>query len=74
VLGPLIVNAIADRQIAAGVVGPDRYKLSFTIMIVLLVIAVVCNELIRTPKPPIDEQARPPAGMDADSAMSRSTS
>jgi MFS family permease len=31
-LGPVIVNAIADHQIAAGVVGPDRYKLSFTIM------------------------------------------
>ncbi len=47
VLGPLIVNAIADAQIKAGVAGPGRYTLSFTIMIVLLVIGFVCNELIR---------------------------
>ena len=52
VLGPLIVNAIADHQIAAGVTGPDRYRLSFMIMIGLLVVAFVCNELIRTPGPP----------------------
>ena len=47
VLGPLIVNAIADARIAAGVAGPGRYTLSFTIMIVLLVIGFACNELIR---------------------------
>jgi MFS family permease len=52
VLGPVIVNAIADNRIAAGVVGPDRYRWSFAIMVVLLLIAVVCNELIRTPRPP----------------------
>jgi MFS family permease len=52
VLGPVIVNAIADNRIAAGVVGPDRYRWSFAIMVVLLLIAVVCNELIRTPSPP----------------------
>ncbi|MGU3500304.1 L-lactate MFS transporter [Mycobacterium sp. C31M] len=57
VLGPLIVNAIADHQIAAGVTGPDRYRLSFSIMIGLLLIAFVCNELIRTPKPPTTEPA-----------------
>ena len=47
VLGPLIVNAIADAQIAAKVTGPGRYTTSFIIMIVLLVIGFVCNELIR---------------------------
>ena len=47
VLGPVIVNAIADARIAAGVQGPGRYTLSFTIMIGLLVIGFVCNELIR---------------------------
>lgn len=52
VLGPLIVNAIADHQIAAGVTGPDRYRLSFSIMIGLLLVAFICNELIKTPKPP----------------------
>lgn len=47
VLGPLIVNAIADAQIAAKVAGPPRYMTSFIIMIVLLVIGFVANELIR---------------------------
>lgn len=47
VLGPVIVNAIADAQIAAGVSGPGRYTLAFSIMIGLLVIGFVCNELIR---------------------------
>jgi MFS family permease len=47
VLGPLIVNAIADAQIAAKVAGPARYTPSFIIMIVLLVIAFVANELIK---------------------------
>ncbi|MEM6108434.1 OFA family MFS transporter [Mycobacterium sp. 050272] len=52
VLGPVIVNAIADNRIAAHVVGPQRYQCSFTIMVVLLLIGAVCNELIRTPRPP----------------------
>ena len=47
VLGPLIVNAIADAQIASGVAGPARYTTSFIIMTVLLVIGFICNELIK---------------------------
>jgi hypothetical protein len=47
VLGPLIVNAIADARIAAGVTGPGRYTLSFSIMVGLVVVGFVCNELIR---------------------------
>jgi MFS family permease len=47
VLGPLIVNAIADSRIAAGVTGPGRYTPSFSIMIGLLVIGFLCNEFIR---------------------------
>jgi MFS family permease len=47
VLGPLIVNAIADAQIAAKVAGPARYTTSFIIMIVLLVIGFAANELIK---------------------------
>jgi MFS family permease len=52
VLGPLIVNAVADARIAQGVQGPGRYTTAFSIMIVLLVIGFVCNELIR----PVDER------------------
>ncbi|MFD5320401.1 OFA family MFS transporter [Streptomyces sp. NPDC127098] len=47
VLGPLIVNAIADSQESAGRTGPDLYTLSFVVMIVLLVIGFVANELVR---------------------------
>ncbi|HEY0814661.1 MAG TPA: OFA family MFS transporter [Pseudonocardia sp.] len=47
VLGPLIVNAIADAQIAAKVAGPARYTPSFIIMIVLLALGFVANELIK---------------------------
>ena len=47
VLGPVIVNALADSAKASGATGPAIYTTAFTIMIVLLVIGFVCNELIR---------------------------
>jgi MFS family permease len=61
VLGPVIVNAIADAQIAAGVQGPGRYSLAFSIMIGLLVIGFICNELIR----PVHERYHEPAAAQA---------
>jgi MFS family permease len=47
VLGPLIINAIADAQAAAGRSGPALYTTSLYIMIALLVIGFAANELIR---------------------------
>ncbi|MBP2334177.1 MFS family permease [Saccharothrix coeruleofusca] len=47
VLGPLIVNAIADGQKAAGKSGPDLYTTSLFIMMGLLVVGFVANELVR---------------------------
>ena len=47
VLGPVIVNAIADARIAAGVIGPGSYTLSFSIMIGLLLVGFIANEFIR---------------------------
>lgn len=47
VLGPLIVNAIADSQERTGKQGPDLYTTSFYIMIALLVVGFVANELVR---------------------------
>ncbi|MEV0161417.1 OFA family MFS transporter [Nonomuraea fuscirosea] len=47
VLGPLIINAIADSQKAAGRAGPDLYTTSLFIMIGLLVVGFLANELIR---------------------------
>jgi MFS family permease len=61
VLGPVIVNAIADAQIAAGVQGPGRYTVAFSIMIGLLVIGFICNELIR----PVNERFHEPVGEQA---------
>jgi MFS family permease len=61
VLGPLIVNAIADTQKAAGKHGPDLYIVSFAVMIALLVVGVVCNELIRPVADRYHEPGSPPA-------------
>ncbi|MBC2903231.1 OFA family MFS transporter [Streptomyces cupreus] len=51
VLGPLIVNWIADRQEEAGKTGASLYGLSFVIMIGLLVVGFVANELVRPVHP-----------------------
>jgi len=47
VLGPLIINAVADAQEAAGRSGPALYTASLYVMIGLLVIGFAANELIR---------------------------
>ncbi|MFJ9114588.1 OFA family MFS transporter [Streptomyces sp. NPDC102394] len=47
VLGPLIVNWIADHQKEDGKSGASLYSLSFVIMIGLLVIGFVANEFVR---------------------------
>ncbi|TWP47468.1 OFA family MFS transporter [Lentzea tibetensis] len=52
VLGPLIVNAIADSQKAAGKAGPDLYTTSLYIMIGLLAVGFVANEMVR----PVDSK------------------
>jgi MFS family permease len=53
VLGPFIVNAIAD----AGSSGPGRYIPAFIVMIVLLAIGFGCNELIK----PVHDKFHEPA-------------
>ncbi|MFI7500078.1 OFA family MFS transporter [Streptomyces sp. NPDC049687] len=67
VLGPLIVNWIADRQEEAGKHGSDLYSLSLFIMIGLLAVGFVANELVRpvhtrhhvpAPKEAVDVAAR----------------
>ncbi|WET81440.1 OFA family MFS transporter [Amycolatopsis sp. QT-25] len=57
VLGPLIVNAIADSRKVAGKVGPDLYTTSLFIMIGLLVAGFVANELVRPVNPKFHEPA-----------------
>ncbi|MEU9924797.1 OFA family MFS transporter [Streptomyces griseoluteus] len=65
VLGPLIVNWIADRQEAAGKDGPALYGLSFSIMIGLLLVGFVANELIR----PVHTRHHVPAPKEARDAQ-----
>jgi hypothetical protein len=45
VLGPIVVNAIADAR--ADVQGPAKYTPAFIVMIVLLAVGFVANEVIR---------------------------
>jgi MFS family permease len=54
VLGPIIVNAIADAR--ADVAGPSKYTPAFLVMIVLLVLGFVANELVR----PVNEKWHEP--------------
>jgi MFS family permease len=47
VAGPLIVNAVADSQHAAGKSGPDLYTVSLSIMVGVLVVGFIANLLVR---------------------------
>ena len=67
VLGPLIVNWVADSQEAAGRSGPGLYGLALSIMIGLLAVGFVANELIR-PVDPKHHVPEPAAGAAAASA------
>lgn len=55
ILGPLIVNAVADARERAGAEGPALYAASLYIMIGLLVVGFVANELIRPVDPKYHE-------------------
>ncbi|WNO75665.1 MULTISPECIES: L-lactate MFS transporter [unclassified Streptomyces] len=56
VLGPLIVNWVADAQESAGRTGPSLYTASLYIMIGLLAVGFVANELVR----PVDARFHEP--------------
>jgi MFS family permease len=51
VLGPLIINKIADSQKAAGHTGPALYTTSLYIMIGLLIVGFIANEMVRPVDP-----------------------
>ncbi|AWS46494.1 MFS transporter [Streptosporangium sp. 'caverna'] len=69
VLGPLIVNAVADSQEAAGRSGPSLYTTSLYIMIVLLAVGFLANELIRPVNPVYHEPTVEEAGQQGPLAM-----
>ncbi|NNN36881.1 OFA family MFS transporter [Streptomyces sp. S3(2020)] len=70
VLGPLIVNWIADRQEEAGKDGSSLYTLSLFIMIGLLAIGFVANELVR----PVHARHHIPAPREAADVAARQQS
>jgi MFS family permease len=51
IAGPLIINAIADYQTAAGRTGADLYTLSLYIMVGVLAVGFVANLLVRPVDP-----------------------
>ncbi|MGW1071861.1 L-lactate MFS transporter [Streptomyces sp. NPDC002537] len=51
ILGPLIVNAIADARKSAGRTGADLYTTSFFVMIGLLAVGFAANECVRPVHP-----------------------
>jgi len=61
VAGPLIVNAIADHQGAAGESGADLYSVSLRIMVGVLAVGFAANLLIR----PMHVRFHEPAGHEA---------
>jgi hypothetical protein len=61
ILGPLIVNAIADAQKSAGHSGPELYTTSFFLMIGLLAVGFAANELVRPVHPRHHEPPTPGA-------------
>ena len=58
IAGPLIVNAIADVQSAAGRSGADLYTLSLYVMVGVLIVGFIANLLIR----PVDKRYMEPGG------------
>jgi MFS family permease len=51
IAGPLIINAVADYQLAAGRSGADLYTLSLYIMVGVLVVGFIANLLVRPVDP-----------------------
>ncbi|MGW3549860.1 OFA family MFS transporter [Streptomyces griseoincarnatus] len=71
VLGPLIVNWVADRQEEAGKHGPSLYGVSLVVMIALLAVGFVANELVRPVHPRRHEPAGTPAETSKEAADDR---
>ena len=67
VLGPLIINWIADSQAAAGKAGPALYTTSLYIMMSLLIVGFLANELVR----PVNSKYHEPVGAEAEARAGR---
>jgi MFS family permease len=70
VAGPLIINAIADYQIAAGRTGADLYTLSLYIMVGVLAVGFVANLLVRPVNPRFHMESGGEEGREKESTAS----
>jgi MFS family permease len=70
VAGPLIINAIADYQIAAGRTGAELYTLSLFIMVGVLVVGFVANLLVRPVDPRFHMEPGPEGEREKESTAS----
>ncbi|MEJ7631219.1 MAG: OFA family MFS transporter [Rubrobacteraceae bacterium] len=73
VAGPLIINAIADYQTAAGRTGADLYTLSLFIMVGVLAVGFVANLLVRPVDPRFHMESSQEESRDRESTVSGKT-
>jgi hypothetical protein len=70
IAGPLIINAIADYQIAAGRTGADLYTLSLFIMVGVLAVGFVANLMVRPVDPRFHMEPEPEGEPEKESTVS----
>ena len=73
IAGPLIINAIADYQTAAGRTGADLYTLSLFIMVGVLVVGFIANLLVRPVDPRFHMESGPEDEHEEESTVSGRT-
>ena len=73
IAGPLIINAVADYQTAAGRTGADLYTLSLFIMVGVLAVGFVANLLVRPVDPRFHMESGQEEGREKESTVSGSS-
>ncbi len=73
IAGPLIINAIADYQTAAGRTGADLYTLSLFIMVGVLAVGFAANLLVRPVNPRFHMESGPEGEPEKESTASGSS-
>jgi MFS family permease len=73
IAGPLIINAIADYQTAAGRTGADLYTLSLFIMVGVLAVGFIANLLVRPVDPRFHMESGPEGEHEEESTVSGRT-
>jgi MFS family permease len=73
IAGPLIINVIADYQMAAGRAGASLYTLSLFIMVGVLVVGFIANLLVRPVDPRFHMESGREEGREKESTVSGRT-